>query len=491
MTSGSSVGPPSGSSPTMRGYRKLVRIASGGMGTVYVGVLEGALGFRQLVALKEAHPHLVEDEDVRRTLAEEARLAARIQHANVVEVRDVIVSNRGITLVMPYIDGGSLSALWRGCLATGTLIPLEIALRIVLDAAAGLSAAHELKDETGMSLGIVHRDVSPQNLLVGADGVTRVTDFGVAKHRRDDGYSTSHGLFKGKLAYAAPESLRAQDVDGRVDVFAMGIVLWELLARERLFYSEAGNIETAERVQKLRPKPVAAISAEFAPLDPILAGALEKSKTARTASMADFAAALEQVAKGKLASHRDVAAFLTQVLGPRLEERRALVRERFRTDVTPVDPTSRGSSPPVLPTLEPVAPVTLGAVSTDRVRTTRGAPQRWIAAGVALVAVTLGGFALRRSMTTGADAAPSAGAPAATSITAPVDKSEKTEAPMTKSTPPSETGRPSEAPAPFLDLAPGASPTPNRPKMTRPRRAIPGTEPPPPSPPPNPYLEKR
>lgn len=332
--------------PAGRAYRKLFKLASGGMGTVHVGVLEGALGFRQVVALKEAHAHLLEDPHIRRTLVEEAQLAARIHHANVVEVRDVEVTDQGITLVMPYIDGASLADLWLACTKAEIKIPPAVALRIALDSCAGLAAAHALTDEDGAPLGIVHRDVSPHNLLIGADGVTRVSDFGVAKHRRADGYSTTHGTFKGKLAYSSPEVLRGQGVDARLDVFSMAVVLWELLTMERLFLGE-GDLETLERVQRLRAKKVSTYDPSLAALDPILEKALEKSKTARTASIADLAASLEEAARGNIASHRDVAALLTRVLGSTLEERRALIRDRLRAEGTSVP------LPPPAPSLGP------------------------------------------------------------------------------------------------------------------------------------------
>lgn len=330
----------------MRAYRKLLRLASGGVGTVHVGVLEGALGFRQLVALKEAHPHLLENEHVRRTFVDEAFLAARIHHANVVEVRDVEVTPEGITLVMPYIDGATLGDLWYAASKNGLRIPPPVALRIILDACAGLAAAHALTDENGAPLGIIHRDVSPQNLLIGADGVTRVGDFGVAKHRRSDGYATTQGTFKGKLAYAAPEYLRGQSIDVRLDVFALGVILWELLAMERLFLTE-GELETIQRVQRVRPKKVSTFDPELAPLDPILEQALEKSKTARTATVAELATALEEAARGKIASHRDVAGFLNQVLGAKLERRRQTIRERLRDEGVSIPVVSAPSPAPV------------------------------------------------------------------------------------------------------------------------------------------------
>ena len=450
---------------TERAYRKLMRLASGGMGTVHVGVLEGALGFRQLVALKEAHPHLLEDSQIRRTLVEEATLAARIHHANVVEVRDVLVQGEGITLVMPYVEGASLAELWaRG--AETREMPIGVALRIVLDACAGLAAAHALTDEAGTPLGLVHRDVSPQNLLVGVDGVTRVTDFGVAKHRRSDGYSTTHGTFKGKLAYAAPEYLRGQGIDARLDVFALAVVLWELLARERLFYAE-GELETIERVQRHRPRKLGAVRAELAPIDEVLARALEKSKAARTATMAEFQTELEAASRGLVASHREVAALVAEIMGPRLEERRAALRELLRAAGAPPSDSSLASLPPLSsPNTQTLADVPIAAPRRSRVL---------VAVGV--IAVALGVTVAVRSVASRAPTTTTAKAPeppkSAVSIATP-----------TIVTPPLVSAAPS-ASVPET-AAPSAAPSVRPPATVRPsgvKRPPSG----PPEPPPNPY----
>ena len=207
-------------------YDTILKIAAGGMATVYVGTVRGALGFRQLVALKKPHPHLLADDSYRSELIAEARLASMIHHANVVDVRDVEAEGDSIVLVMDYIEGASLGDLLVAASRAGKRVPTRVIVRIVLDALAGLGAAHDLVDERGRTVGLVHRDISPQNILVGVDGSTRVTDFGVAKFKRRNNES-SDGSLKGKIAYMAPEYLRGEKIDRRFDIFATGVVLWE------------------------------------------------------------------------------------------------------------------------------------------------------------------------------------------------------------------------------------------------------------------------
>jgi serine/threonine-protein kinase len=213
--------------PQTSRYELLVKIASGGMATVYVGRLRGVEGFSRQVAIKRAHPHLVEDPAFRRMLIAEARLAARIHHPNVVSVQDVDEADGELLLAMDYVEGAALSSLLGAAIHAERPLPPAIAVRVILDAALGLHAAHTLTDEEGHPLGLVHRDVSPHNILVGLDGVARITDFGIAKCMTSNtaGTATATGVLKGKLAYMAPEYVEHGDIDARGDVFARGVVL--------------------------------------------------------------------------------------------------------------------------------------------------------------------------------------------------------------------------------------------------------------------------
>ncbi|MCW5837256.1 MAG: serine/threonine protein kinase, partial [Labilithrix sp.] len=217
-------------------------IARGGMATLHLGRLVGSAGFARTVAIKRLHRHLCADPSFLDAFADEARLAARIRHPNVVPTLDVVSTEASaaapgeLLLVMEYVDGESLSALARQAKAP---LPPPIVVAIVSEMLHGLHSAHEARSEDGQPLGIVHRDVSPQNVLVGADGVARLVDFGIARAtgvRR--GSSTGEGDLKGKLAYMAPEQIRREPVTRKTDIFAAGIVLWELLTGRRLFSSD-------------------------------------------------------------------------------------------------------------------------------------------------------------------------------------------------------------------------------------------------------------
>jgi serine/threonine-protein kinase len=209
-------------------------IAAGGMASVHLGRLVGPVGFSRTVAIKRLHPHLALDQDFVAMFLDEARLAARIQHPNVVATVDVVSDGGELFLVMDYIQGDSLSHLVKQSSKTGQPVPPRIAAAVVTGALHGLHAAHEATSERGEAMSIVHRDVSPQNILVGVDGLPRVVDFGVAK-AVSRAQTTQDGQVKGKLAYMAPEQLERRSVDRRADLYAMGVVLWEVLAGKRLF----------------------------------------------------------------------------------------------------------------------------------------------------------------------------------------------------------------------------------------------------------------
>ncbi len=318
-------------------YETLFRLASGGMATVFVGTVRGAFGFRQLVAIKKPHAHLVADPAFRQALLREARLASLIHHANVVDVRDVEATDKEVSLVMDYVEGASLSELLKaygGGDDEGKVerpLPAGVAVRIVLDACAGLHAAHEQTDERGRPLRLVHRDISPQNLLVGVDGLTRVADFGVAKFKRKAESSTVAGVLKGKLAYMAPEYVKGEGIDRRFDVFAMGVVLWEALTGQRLFR----GTHAADTLDKLLSHEVPSVST-FVPglgtaFDAIVGTALAKNPDQRFDNASAMAAALESSARavGLLVGHREVAELVKSAVGPRLEERKMLIRARL------------------------------------------------------------------------------------------------------------------------------------------------------------------
>ncbi len=216
-------------------------IAAGGMATVHLGRLLGPVGFSRTVAIKRLHAQFASDPEFVSMFLDEARLAARIRHPNVVPTLDVVATGGELFLVMDYVPGESVARLSRALRERQQILPLRILSTTMAGVLHGLHAAHEAKDERGHPLGIVHRDVSPQNVLVGTDGVPRVLDFGVAK-AAGRVQTTKEGQIKGKLSYMPPEQLRGAAVSRQTDIYAVGVMLWELVTGQRLF---AGDNEGA------------------------------------------------------------------------------------------------------------------------------------------------------------------------------------------------------------------------------------------------------
>lgn len=291
-------------------YETLRRIASGGMASVYLGRAVGPAGFERLVAIKVMHEHILGDPEFSGMFLDEARLAAKIRHPNVVPTLDVAEDGRFI--VMEFVEGASLRDILREHAEAGKgPLPIEVSLRIIVDALAGMHAAHELKDRDGTPLRLVHRDISPHNILVGVDGIARITDFGIALAEARL-TSTKSGQLKGKLPYMAPEQLENDSVDRRVDVYAAGCVLWEMLAGRRLFAAKnEGALALMimqgpdERPSALNPKVPAAIDAACMQA---IAAVDERFRTAEAFSDALEAAAQESAVV--LARPRDMVRLL-------------------------------------------------------------------------------------------------------------------------------------------------------------------------------------
>jgi serine/threonine protein kinase len=267
-------------------------IAAGGMATVHFGRLLGPAGFARTVAIKRLHPQFARDPEFVSMFLDEARLAARIRHPNVVPTLDVVSLEEELFLVMDYVQGESLGRLMKAAKAQGKLVPIPYAVAIVTGALQGLHAAHEARGEQGEPLGIVHRDVSPQNILVGVDGVPRVLDFGVAK-AAGRSQVTRAGQVKGKMAYIAPEQLRGTGTDRRTDVYAAGVVLWEVLTGGRLFTGE-NDVEVFGRVLAGRADPPSTV-VEGIPhaLDAIVLRALSIDPEQRFSTAREMARALQ------------------------------------------------------------------------------------------------------------------------------------------------------------------------------------------------------
>ena len=305
-------------------YAVYEAIGSGGMATVHLGRLAGEEGFGRTVAIKRLRAQFVSEPDVVASFVDEARLAARIRHPNVVATIDVVTKGGEVFLVMEYIDGESLASLIRVHEARGERVPPAVAVAVVAGTLQGLHAAHQAVSESGESLQIVHRDVSPTNILVGVDGIARVLDFGVAKALGRQ-QTTRDGHIKGTLAYMAPEQLSGRGVTRRTDTFAAGIVLWELLTGRRLFRGE-DDAQTLTRVLfEPVPRPSEVCADAPAALDPIAMRALDRDPTRRFATAHEMAAALEQAMTP--ATSRIVGEWVRNVAAEGLDERARRVRE--------------------------------------------------------------------------------------------------------------------------------------------------------------------
>jgi eukaryotic-like serine/threonine-protein kinase len=267
------------------------KIASGGMATVHIGRLVGPVGFSRTVAIKRLHAHFADDIDVRAMFINEARLAAKIRHPNVVGTIDVVTAGDELFLVMEYVRGDSIANISRILRQRGETIPPAIVASIGLGLLQGLGAAHSAIDDTGNALDIVHRDVSPQNVLVGHDGVTRLVDFGIAKSV-DRLQATREGQVKGKTAYMSPEHLRGQPVDHRTDIYGASVVLWEMLTGTLLFAGESTSEVMVRVLEKKVVPPSQLRSTVPRAVDAIVLRGLNRKQERRFASARDMAAAL-------------------------------------------------------------------------------------------------------------------------------------------------------------------------------------------------------
>jgi eukaryotic-like serine/threonine-protein kinase len=306
-------------------YELLCPIAEGGMASVWIARQTGKHGFQKLVAIKTILPKYAADERFQQMFVDEARIASRIEHANVTQILDVGEQHEITYLVMEYVDGDALSKLNRAARKNGGGIPHGIVLRIMADVCGGLHAAHELQGDDRQPLGVVHRDVSPQNVLVSTRGVAKLIDFGIAKARDRLAGDTNAETLKGKVQYMAPEQALGRQVDRRADVWAVGAVLHHLLGGKPPFEAE-NEIQTLFVLSSGRPPPP--LRGDVHPaVAVVVRRALSHSPAARFATAAEMQQALEDaiVKAGLSTSQATIASYLADRMGDRADKRKEAI----------------------------------------------------------------------------------------------------------------------------------------------------------------------
>ncbi|MDB4946331.1 MAG: protein kinase [Labilithrix sp.] len=406
-------------------YTLLGRLAGGGMGTVHLARVRGERGFSRAVAVKLLHAHLAEDADIVTRFLDEARVAAFVKHPHVVSVLDVGENEGSPFLVLDYVHGDSFEGLLRAARKAGEPVPLDVVAAIGSDLLEGLDAAHTAKDDAGNALDLVHRDVSPHNVLVSEHGIAYVTDFGIAKVRDRLRLTRTNDML-GKAGYMAPEQLGGPGgVTTRTDVYGAGIVLWEALAGKKLFEGlEHQLLATVERteaplVSGHRPEVPAA-------LDALVAAMLARDPAARPASAAACNTML--LAALPRASPSEVATWMRRYAQARLEKLEALLRapaasSSASASASASDPAPSDPSPPDPPPPDPA--LTLAGVPAPLRAPERRLPRALLGLVVVLLGLLAASLAFRvrapaAAVTAQAEPpAPAPTAPAPTSSAAP------------------------------------------------------------------------
>jgi eukaryotic-like serine/threonine-protein kinase len=485
-------------------YALYDKIASGGMATVHLGRLLGPVGFARTVAIKRLHPHFAEDPDFVSMFLDEARLVARINHPNVVPTIDVVSTGDELFIVMEYVRGESLARLIRAANQSRALIPASTVATILVGVLQGLHAAHEAKNERGYPLGIVHRDISPHNVLVGVDGVPRVLDFGVAKAMGRI-QTTREGQLKGKLAYMAPEQIHGE-TSRATDVYSASIVLWETLTGRRLF-AGVNEGQVLERVLKGSQVP----PSHYAPglpraIDEVTLRGLSFDPATRYATAREMARALEDAVA--LTSASKIGEWVESVAKSTLDQRseqiaaiesdsatqapaslgalRTETRLRANKDDPEDAPPSRPPDTVKIPIVaEEFTQLSSGSVSAAAMRSTssrrKSALLLTLICGIAAAIVAVFLFLRPSTQSARVAASPStARAPPATSL--PTPSAVASETPATSAAPSETTPAPppaTKSSAPLASTAPLATPpaptTVARP--TPPRRSAPAADP--------------
>lgn len=316
---------------TLGRYECLLPIARGGMAAVWAARVTGARGFEKIVAVKTMLPTLNDDPNFERMFLDEARIASRIRHPNVAEILDLGEQDNLLYLVMEWIDGAPMSLIMRESFRRGGM-PINIGVKIVQDVCAALHAAHELKGDDGKSLELVHRDVSPQNIMLTESGVVKLVDFGVAKALGRSAGETDTGLIRGKLAYLAPEQVVAQPLDRRTDLFAAGVILYQITTGKHPFRADNAGATMNNILRRKVPRPSKIVGPTYPEvLDRVVMRAIDREQEFRFQTGADMFKALDEVFVGRSrATNEDVAAYIKPIIGPAGEEFRRALRQASR-----------------------------------------------------------------------------------------------------------------------------------------------------------------
>jgi serine/threonine-protein kinase len=309
-------------------YRVLGALGQGGMADVFLAVADGPEGFRKLCVVKLLKEELLDDADFRAMFLDEARLAARLNHPNIVQTFEVDESDGRLLLAMEFVEGQPLTRVIRN--AEPERFPLSAAVRILCDVLEALDYAHNLADYDGSVLGIVHRDVTPHNVLIGYEGRVKLVDFGIAKSAAAV-QATQAGVVKGKVGYMAPEQATGGDVDGRADIFSVGVILWELIAQRRLTAGLTGREIIMRRIRGDEPKIITVVPSADAALAAICDRAMAPDPDARYAHAADMQSALEKWLKGQEEPSRKTwGAGLRDVFASDRRQLRTLIEQRLK-----------------------------------------------------------------------------------------------------------------------------------------------------------------
>lgn len=312
-------------------YYLLHQVNTGGMAQVFMAKAFGVEGFERLVAVKRILPQIAADQQFIRMFVDEAKLAGQLHHANIAQIFDLGRVGDDYYIALEYVSGRDLKQIWERVGALDAHIPIELACFIASQVCAGLDYAHNKRDPMGTPLEIVHRDVSPQNVLVSYEGEVKLIDFGVAKAANSTS-DTRVGLLKGKLSYMSPEQVRGMALDRRSDTFAAGIVLYELLTGERLFMGES-DFDTLEKVRKVEVAPPSLFNPGIPPaLEEIVLKALHKHPNHRYQSGHEMLLDLQRFmfSQGNPCTARDLAAFMENIFVEEVARERRLL-EYFQT----------------------------------------------------------------------------------------------------------------------------------------------------------------